>query len=67
LATVAIDTFITELSSVIKNWPEANVNNTSPEAPATRSLVSVTPRTYQPYRSSGIVQTLPLRASLLGR
>ena len=35
LATVAIDTFITELSSVIRNWPEASVSSTSPEALAT--------------------------------
>ena len=28
-ATVAIETFMTELSSVIRNWPAANVNRTS--------------------------------------
>src|SRR5215218_8841823 len=28
LATVAIDTFITELSSVIRNWPDASVSRT---------------------------------------
>jgi EmrB/QacA subfamily drug resistance transporter len=28
LATVAIDTFITELSSVIRNWPDAKVSRT---------------------------------------
>src|SRR4051794_27743358 len=32
LATVAIDTFMTELSSVMTNWPEASVNRTSPLA-----------------------------------
>jgi len=34
LATVAIDTFITDVSSVIKNWAEANVSNTTEAAPA---------------------------------
>ena len=29
LATVAIDTFITELSSVIRNWPAASVSSTT--------------------------------------
>src|SRR6188472_3112164 len=29
-ATVAIDTFITELSSVIRNWPAASVSRTMP-------------------------------------
>ena len=29
LATVAMDTFITELSSVIRNWPDASVKRTS--------------------------------------
>ena len=33
LATVAIDTFMTELSSVIRNCPEASVSRTIP-APA---------------------------------
>ena len=35
-ATVAIETFITELSSVIRNWPDASVSSTSiaPEAAA---------------------------------
>ena len=33
LATVAIDTFMTELSSVIRNWPVASVSRTM-EAPA---------------------------------
>src|SRR5262245_44511872 len=28
LATVAIETFITELSSVMRNWPAASVNRT---------------------------------------
>src|SRR4029079_17779715 len=34
-ATVAIETFITELSSVIRNWPAARVNRTS-AAPLSR-------------------------------
>jgi hypothetical protein len=29
-ATVAIDTFITELSSVMRNWPDASVSRTIP-------------------------------------
>src|SRR3954453_9788084 len=33
-ATVAIETFITELSSVIRNWPEASVQRTMVAAPA---------------------------------
>jgi hypothetical protein len=53
LATVAIDTFITELSSVIKNWPDAKVNSTIPEALAARSLDPVTPRTYQQQTAAG--------------
>src|SRR6187200_1448626 len=32
-ATVAMDTFITELSSVIRNWPEARVSRTPLAAP----------------------------------
>src|ERR687898_228620 len=34
LATVAMDTFITELSSVIRNWPDASVRRTSMSPPA---------------------------------
>src|ERR1700761_2220736 len=34
LATVAIDTFITELSSVMRNCPAASVSRTAPAAPA---------------------------------
>jgi len=30
LATVAIDTFMTELSSVMRNWLDASVRSTSP-------------------------------------
>ena len=30
LATVAIDTFITELSSVMRNWPAPSVSSTMP-------------------------------------
>jgi hypothetical protein len=44
-ATVAIDTFITELSSVMRNWPAAKVNSTIPDAPAPRSVASTTVRT----------------------
>ena len=33
-ATVAIDTFITELSSAMRNWPDASVSRTVPEAMA---------------------------------
>src|SRR3954470_12387116 len=39
-ATVAIDTFMTELSSVMTNWPEASVNRMSPLAFA-RSCASL--------------------------
>ena len=38
LATVAIDTFMTELSNVIRNCAEASVSSTIPAAPAARSL-----------------------------
>ena len=41
LATVAIAVFITVVSSAITNWPAANVNNTSPAAPAARPAVSL--------------------------
>ncbi len=34
-ATVAIDTFMTELSSAIRNWPDARVSRIAPEAVAT--------------------------------
>jgi len=44
LATVAIDTFMTELSSVIKNCAEASVNSTDPAAAAAApSAVRLTP------------------------
>src|SRR6185437_5154334 len=46
LATVAIDTFITELSSVIRNWPAARVSSTRPEPVAARSFVPLTWRRY---------------------
>ena len=36
-ATWAMDTFITELSSVIRNWPDARVSRTAPEAAAASS------------------------------
>ena len=35
LATVAIDTFITEVSSVIRNWAAASVTRTTDAAPCT--------------------------------
>src|SRR6478672_199516 len=38
-ATVAIDTFITELSSVIRNWPAASVSKTIP-APFAAAVVA---------------------------
>ena len=41
LATVAIETFITELSSVMRNCAEASVSNTSPVALAAALLVVV--------------------------
>ena len=37
LATVAIDTFITELSSIIRNCPAHSVSSTNPAALALRS------------------------------
>ena len=39
LATVAIETFITELSSVIRNWPDASVIKISPAPLALRFAV----------------------------
>ena len=54
LATVAIETFITELSSVIRNWPEASVRRTMPEALAARSAVFV-----QAFIRIGLVPDLP--------
>src|SRR4051794_4178138 len=41
-ATVAIDTFMTELSSVIRNWPDARVSRITdaPVATAAEPLVS---------------------------
>ena len=42
LATVAIDTFITELSNVIKNCPDANVNSTIPAASARPAVATPT-------------------------
>ena len=45
LATVAIETFITELSRVIKNWPAASVTSTIADAFAS-CVVSATPSTY---------------------
>src|SRR5215207_8781990 len=42
LATVAIDTFITELSSVMRNCADASVMSTVPEADADRLAVAVT-------------------------
>jgi hypothetical protein len=42
LATVAIDTFITELSSVIRNCPAASVSRTIPPALVPRTAVPAT-------------------------
>ena len=42
LATVAIDTFITELSRVIRNCADASVASTVADASAERSVVVVT-------------------------
>jgi hypothetical protein len=42
LATVAIDTFITALSSVIRNCPAASVSRTTPVALVRRTDVSPT-------------------------
>ena len=39
LATVAMETFITELSRVMRNWAVARVSSTVPAAPLVRSLV----------------------------
>src|SRR5512135_1388824 len=41
LATVAIDTFITALSRVIRNWPAARVGRTIPAVLARRVVVLV--------------------------
>ena len=43
LATVAIDTFMTELSSVIRNCAEASVSSTIPAAAAAPSAAPLTP------------------------
>jgi hypothetical protein len=48
LATVAIDTFITELSSVMRNCADANVSRIVPDAPAARSVVTVTDPSHLP-------------------
>ena len=45
LATVAIDTFITELSSIMRNWPAQSVRRTIPAALAWRSALPVTAST----------------------
>src|SRR5215471_12592512 len=52
LATVAMETFITELSSVIRNWPAASVVRTIPAAFA-GAVVAVTPPTLARRRLSG--------------
>ena len=39
LATVAIDTFITELSSIMRNCPAHRVRSTNPAALALRSVM----------------------------
>ncbi len=40
-ATCTIETFITELSSVIKNWAEASVSRTMPVVLAARSVAGM--------------------------
>ncbi len=40
-ATCRIETFITELSSVIKNWPEASTDKTKPLPASTRPAFAV--------------------------
>ena len=40
-ATCRIETFITELSSVIKNWPEASTDKTKPLPASTRLAFAV--------------------------
>jgi hypothetical protein len=40
-ATVAIDTFMTELSSVMRNCPDASVNSTIPAAAVAASFAWV--------------------------
>ena len=53
-ATVAIETFITELSSVIRNWPAARVSKTTVAPPArVDAAVSVV----------ATVASLPIRAA----
>jgi hypothetical protein len=39
---LAIDTFITELSRVIRNWADASVSNTAPAAALARPVVTPT-------------------------
>ena len=53
-ATVAIDTFITELSSVIRNCPDASVRSTIPERthPDARALHGVNVLAGRPAPSS---------------
>src|SRR5829696_9948591 len=53
LATVAMDTFITELSSVIRNWPAARVTRTM--AVALRSTRAVTTQNSPRSRSGSAV------------
>src|SRR3954469_15998698 len=59
-ATVAIDTFITELSSVIRNWPAASVSRTMlvPLAAAAVVAVSVFTRRMLPVSSGRRVREL---------
>src|SRR5262245_64757616 len=55
LATVAIDTFITELSSVMRNWADASVGRIMPEVSAARAVVTVTDAPRPIARRSGYV------------
>jgi hypothetical protein len=44
LATVAIATFITDVSSVMRNWPAASVARTAVAPAARSSLMMASPR-----------------------
>ena len=64
LATVAIETFITELSNVIRNWPDANVTRTIPAPVARRSAVSAT-RFHHPIHPASHAQAKKHRAHMI--
>ncbi len=50
-ATVAIDTFITELSSIIRNWPAHSVSSTPPAAAAV-ALLDMDHRAFTSYAAA---------------